>query len=114
MKRLLNDKVRLLHIRDAIENIGNFTKNCSEEKYLSDILIQSAVERQLEIIGEASANISSEIMNLHKEIEWNKIKAFRNVIAHEYFGVSSRQVWNVIQFELPILKKSIVKILKVI
>ncbi|MBN2682224.1 MAG: DUF86 domain-containing protein [Bacteroidales bacterium] len=112
MKERLNDKIRLLHIRDAILYIESFTKDFDEEKYLNNHLVQSGVERQLEIIGEAAANISKEVKTLYLDIEWNKIKAFRNVIAHEYFGVSSRQVWNVVCYELPSLKEKIDKIIQ--
>jgi uncharacterized protein with HEPN domain len=69
------------------------------------------VERQFEIIGEATASISDELKQKQTNIEWYKIKAFRNVIAHEYFGISQKQVWNVIVNDLPRLKSSIDEVL---
>ena len=111
MRNPLGDKQRLLHIRDAIENIFAFTKGMDERAYISNVMVQSAVERQMEIIGEAVNSVSDELKEKHTDIEWYKIKAFRNVIAHEYFGISNKQVWNVVANELPHLKTSIEKIL---
>ena len=107
MKKDKGDKERLQHIYDAICNIESFTKGFSEKEYLQNLLVQSAVERQLEIIGEACANVSDKIKKKYPQVEWNKIKAFRNIIAHEYFGVSSKQIWNVVLLEIPKLKISI-------
>lgn len=107
----LGDKQRILHIRDAIENILAFTKGMNEASYIANTMVQSAVERQMEIIGEAVASVSEELKKKHTDIEWHKIKAFRNVISHEYFGISNKQVWNVVANDIPRLKISIEKIL---
>jgi len=112
MKSQLSDEVRLKHILDAIKNINSFTKDIDEHLFLKNQMVQSAVERQLEIIGEAASKISDEIKDNYPNIEWHKIKAFRNVIAHEYFGLSKIQTWAVVCTDLPLLKKSIRKILK--
>lgn len=106
-----NDRERIYHIRDAVLKITSFTTGFNEENYLSNALVQSAVERQLEIIGEASFHLSEEIKDKYAEVEWNKIKSFRNFIAHEYFGVSPRRIWVVVVRDLPLLEKSICKII---
>ena len=105
------DKQRLLHISDAIRKIELFTKDANEEIYFGNEMMQSAVERQLEIIGEAAAQLSDETKDKYPEIEWYKIKAFRNVIAHEYFGISSKQVWTTVTTNIPQLKSTVLKIL---
>ncbi len=110
MKNPLGDKQRLLHILDAMNHILSFTKGMDEKGYALNIMVQSAVERQMEIIGEAVATVSDELKEKHTDVEWYKIKAFRNVIAHEYFGISNKQVWNVICNDLPRLKVSIERI----
>ena len=107
----LGDKQRLLHIRDAMNHISAFTKGMDEQAYIANIMVQSAVERQMEIIGEAVTSVSDELKEKNTDVEWFRIKAFRNVIAHEYFGISNKQVWNVICNDLPRLKISIDKIL---
>lgn len=72
---------------------------------------QSAVIRQFEIIGEASANISDELKKCEPDVEWNTIKGFRNLLVHEYFRVDVTEVWSTIENDLPVLKKQIQSIL---
>ena len=76
-----------------------------------DKLHRAATERQLETIGEATAAISVTLKEKYPTIEWQPIKRFRNVIIHEYFGVSVQILWGVVQKELPILKIQIQQIL---
>ncbi len=101
----------MLHMRDAILLIGQFLMEMDEDQFRNSLLHRSATERQLEIIGEASNAISDELKNKFPEVEWQPIKRFRNVIVHEYFGVSTQILWGLIQKELPVLKSQIEKIL---
>ena len=64
------------------------------------------------IIGEMVAKLSEEFKASHNIIEWLKIKGFRNLVAHDYFGVDAEEVWQIINNDLLILKKDIQKILK--
>jgi uncharacterized protein with HEPN domain len=66
----------------------------------------------MEIIGEASDHISEEIKTKFSEIEWAQIKGMRNIFVHEYFGIDSRLVWEIIQHDLPDLKNKVATILK--
>lgn len=109
---MLSDKVRLQHIREAIRKIEDFTKSEDEISYAQNELVQSAVERQLEIIGEAANNLSNEFKSKHPEMEWNKLRGFRNIIVHEYFGVSTQIIWASVQQRLPQLKQIVNKILE--
>ena len=78
----------------------------------SDVFVHiSAVERQLEIIGEAANSISDSLKEKYPGVDWKPIRRFRNVIVHEYFGVSSQILWGVIQKELPVLKVQISEII---
>jgi len=69
--------------------------------------MQSAIIRQFEIIGEASANISLDMKDSNPDIEWGTIKGFRNVLVHEYFRVDVGEVWSAIKNDLPILREQI-------
>jgi uncharacterized protein with HEPN domain len=111
MKPELGDKQRILHILEAIKNVEEFVISFQFEEFQESKLHRAATERQLEIIGEATASISEELKQKYPEVEWQPIKRFRNVIAHEYFGVSVQILWGVIQKELPILKIQIEQIL---
>ncbi|MDL1911420.1 DUF86 domain-containing protein [Chloroflexi bacterium CFX6] len=110
MKR--DDTVYLRHILDAIELIEEYTRGMSENEFLSNSMAHDAVVRQVEIIGEAAGNISDEFQERHKELPWGKMIGIRNKIIHEYFNVNYAIVWDTVKDDLPILKKSVKKLLK--
>ena len=97
-------------ILKSIENIEEFSKNLDEEKFSKDNLRQSAIIRQLEIIGEAVKNIPDSFRKKYPKIAWKDIAGLRDILSHAYFGVSMDRVWNIIEKDLPILKKEIEKI----
>ncbi|WP_247232854.1 HepT-like ribonuclease domain-containing protein [Telluribacter sp. SYSU D00476] len=81
------------------------------EKFKFNSLVRSATERQLTIIGEAVNALSVETKAKYTSIDWRGIKGFRNIIVHEYFGVSVRMVWVVVVKELPVLKEVVQQII---
>jgi len=97
-------------ILDSINNIKEFTKEVNEEKFLKDKLRQSAVIRQLEIMGEAVKNIPSDFREKYPNVPWKEIAGFRDILSHAYFGISMNRVWNIIERDLPGLKQEIEKI----
>ena len=84
-------------ILEAIDRIRVYVQDMDDEAFVSDRKTQDAVVRNLELIGEASRNLSDELKARSNEIEWSKIIAFRNILVHEYFGVSIPIVWDIIQ-----------------
>ena len=98
-------------IKVSIENILSFTKNLSFEMYCADIKTVHAVQHNFLIIGEAAARIPDEFKQQHEQINWRQIKDFRNVIVHDYFGIDSSIVWDIIQLNLQELHTHIVKLL---
>lgn len=70
-------------------------------------MMQEAVIRQLEIIREASAHISDQVKSMAPDVEWNKTKGLRNLIAHEYFRIDLSQIWETVNHEIPELKDRI-------
>lgn len=108
MKRDIN-----LFIQDILNNIidiESFSKGLSKEKFENDKLRQNAVIRSLEIIGEAAKNIPDSFREENKNIPWKEIAGFRDVLSHAYFGVNMERVWNIIEKDLPYLKKRIERI----
>src|SRR3989344_7488542 len=97
-------------ISGGIKNIGDFTRGLNKEKFSKDTLRQSAVIRQLEIIGEAVKNIPDSFREKHPNIPWKDIAGFRDILSHAYFGVSMERVWKIIEIDLSKLKKEIEKI----
>ncbi|MBS3156895.1 DUF86 domain-containing protein [Candidatus Woesearchaeota archaeon] len=100
------------HIRDAIRYIENFIKGLTKDKFFKDKLRQSAVVRQLEIIGEATKNVSTKFRDKYLEVEWRKMAGTRDRVSHAYFDVNLEIVWSIIEDDLPKLKKQIKKILE--
>ena len=106
-----DDKLYLYNINDAILKIEKYTKNVSEEMFLEDSLIQDAVIRNIEIIGEMSNKISTDLKSRYSNIPWEYIIEMRNELICNYFKVDIVVVWKTIQKDIPMLKSEITRIL---
>jgi len=104
--------VFLEHILESIRNVEIFSKNLSKGNFIKSRLKQSAIIRELEIIGEAVANLSNDFRDKYPNVMWKKIVGFRDKMIHNYFGVNLERVWNVIEYELPKLKKDVQEVLE--
>ncbi len=102
----VKDMARLWDMLDAARTAVEFTKGVGFEYFLKDRKTRNAVERNLEIIGEAAKNLPEEFKAMSGDIEWRKIVALRNLLIHEYFGVSKPVVWDIVQNKLDPLDKS--------
>jgi len=114
MRGKFGDSVRLKHILDAIAEIESYLTEVDYDAFLNNSIMRFAWIKQLGIIGEASDDISEEIKSQFTEIEWSQIKGMRNVFVHEYFGIDSRLVWEIIGYDLPDLKAKVTKIVDTI
>jgi uncharacterized protein with HEPN domain len=101
MKR---DLAYLKHMLDAITRIEKFSSGLNREEFMKDEMVQSAIVRQLEIIGEAVKRISDETKRGRSEIPWGRIAGMRNRLIHRYFDVDFDEVWKVVEDDLPRLK----------
>jgi uncharacterized protein with HEPN domain len=103
-------KLYLHDIRESImareDYIGTFT----EDEFYKNRQVQDAILRRLEIIGEAVKNIDEPVRSRYPDIPWKKIAGMRDVVIHEYFGVSLKRIWNVVKKDLPDLKQKILLI----
>jgi uncharacterized protein with HEPN domain len=112
MKSKLGDKIRLQHILDAIDEIYKYLILADFEVFLANSMMRFACIKQLEIIGEASNHLSAELKSKFSNIQWAQIVGMRNVFAHEYFGIDSSLVWEIIKNDIPELKEKIELVLK--
>ena len=99
--------IYIKHIRDAIKSILEYTKDVNKKSFNSKELIQDAIIRRFEIIGEAAKNVSNEFREKYSDIPWKKIVGLRDKLIHGYFNVDVERVWNVIIDDIPVLKKQI-------
>lgn len=101
----------LLDIQEAIKRILEYGQEMSSIKFMEDIKTQDAVVRNLEIIGEASKNISSDLKNKYHKIAWSDLAKVRDKLIHHYFGVNLDIVWDIIEESLPQLSRQVQEIL---
>ena len=96
-----NDAAYLWDMLDAARAIQKFIVSHSFEDYKSDRMLRGAVERHIEIIGEAANRVSRGFRAAHPEIPWQRIIAQRNVLAHEYGEIDDSLVWRVATTRIP-------------
>lgn len=102
---------RIQDILKSIQKIETFIDGMTASQFKKNELVIDAVVRNLEIIGEASKNISLSTRRLYPNIPWNQMNGMRNILIHEYFGVDVATVWHTAKIHLPILKKQLESIL---
>ena len=106
------DKIYIGHILEAIQKIETYKKGLDFDGFLQNNMAADAIIRELEIVGEASNNISEEFQKENADIPWRKIIGIRNTLIHEYFGVNKRIVWDTCENDLLELKRLMEKLLE--
>ena len=106
------DAVHLRHMLDAIEQLERYTRGMSESEFFSRPMVQDAVARQIEIVGEAARNVSIEFQGLHPKLPWLKTIDIHSKIVREDFKLNIAMVWDLIQDDLPLIKQTIRKLLQ--
>jgi uncharacterized protein with HEPN domain len=107
---LKTDLAYLLHIRDAIGRIEEYAK-AGREEFFATQHWQDAIIRQLEIIGEASKRLSQELRDSAPEVPWRRVCGLRDVLIHHYMGVDLEAVWEVVETGIPVLKRTVQRLL---
>lgn len=105
------NKLALLSMLDAVEKIESFTSDLATWQDLkNDLETFDACLMNFLVIGETVLRLDPEFIEAHKEMEWHKIRGFRNLVAHDYFGIDAEEVWDIIQNKIPQLKTFIKRV----
>ena len=96
-------KFRVFDILESVQAIQRYTSGMDFAAFSNDDKTVDAVIRRLEIIGEAARHIPEDIAQRFPQIPWNKMRGLRNVVAHEYFGVSIPVIWETVATDIPAL-----------
>ena len=107
----IDDLTRLRHMRDATAEILTFLKGQTKTDLDENRMLQLAVIKDLEIIGEAANNISVDTKTAYPDIPWRQMIGMRNRLVHAYFGVNVAVVWQTVQENLPTLLTDLEKVL---
>jgi uncharacterized protein with HEPN domain len=103
---MIDDRSRLVHFRDAIDAALEFAA-AGRETFLTDRKTRFAVERAIEMIGEAVKGISGPFQDAHADVPWRQIASMRDRLIHGYFIVDLKVVWLVVERDLPPLRRQV-------
>jgi uncharacterized protein with HEPN domain len=106
-----DDKLYLIHIGECIERIESYVQGIDKEAFIGSSLVQDAIIRNLQVMAESTQRLSDNLKEGQPDINWYKIAGFRNVLVHDYLGVDIQRVWNIIENEIPALKKAVRRML---
>ena len=109
----MSDRSANLLIEDILESaekIQKYTAGMTFEQFTLDDKTADAVARNFEIIGEAANRLPDGFKAQYSNIDWNRIRGFRNRIVHDYFGIDYSIVWKIVETYLPELKTELRKL----
>ena len=102
-------------LESMIESINRIFEYTSEFKTADDFNNDhrnfDATMMNFVVIGEMVDKLSEDFKKVHSEIEWARIKGFRNIVSHDYFGIDAEEVWQIIKNRIPVLKSEITRLL---
>ena len=106
-----DDQLYLIRINECIQRIEKYVGEGGRDAFMASDLLQDAIIRNLQTLAESATRVSDGLQEKHPEVDWLKIRGFRNVLVHDYLGVDLDRVWNILENDLPKLKAAIEKML---
>lgn len=107
MRGKYSDKERIGHIIDCISFIEKATFNITPKQFENDFILNTAVCKWIELIGESAYKLTKEYKKKYTEIPWEQIEKLRHIIVHDYFELNIDQIWSVVIENIPELKQQI-------
>jgi len=104
--------VRIEDILEACTRITGYVGKLNQDEFTEDSRTVDAVIRNLTVIGEAANHIPAEVIQRYPETPWAEMRGIRNIVVHEYFGVSIAIIWKTVQEDIPSLIPLLQKILE--
>jgi len=99
-----DDRLYVEHVLECIDRIQRYCRE-GEAAFFASELVQDAVLRNLQILAESTKRISDGVKANYPEVDWRGVAGFRNVLVHEYFGISLVRVWEIVSLNLPPLRE---------
>ncbi len=103
---------RIEDILESIDKIEQYTKGKTQEEFYENNLLQDAVVRRLEVIGEAAKHIPTTIKNKNAQIPWKQMSGLRDIAIHDYSSLEYLRIWNTLKKDLPSTKVMIEQLKK--
>ena len=104
---MLRDEGWLLDMLLAARRVSQYVKDVTEEEFQQNRILQDAVVKRLEVIGEAANQVTGEFKTLHGEVPWSLIVGMRHRLIHEYFNIDLAKVWDAAHNDVPKLIRQI-------
>ncbi len=104
-------EIFLSHIKDEIDYLSQNSIKLGYEKFINDETLKRSFVRALEVIGEATKNLSDDFRQKYPQVQWKEIAGLRDILIHHYFGVDYKSVWDVVKNKIPRIKEQIENIL---
>ena len=104
-----------LYIQDMIafsEKALSYTSGMDQDTFIAEALVYDGTLRNLELIGEAATHIPGEVREAHPEVQWRRIIATRNRLAHSYLGMDDDVIWDIIRTDVPRLLTALRELLE--
>ena len=105
-----DDRLYLIHIGECLDRIEQYT-SAGRDPFFSDTKTQDAVLRNLHILAESRQRLSDRLKTSQPQVDWRSIAAFRNVLVHDYLGIDLSRIWDIVQNDLPALKRAVADML---
>ncbi len=106
-----DDRLYVIHIGECLARIAQYVAG-GREAFMHSTLIQDAVLRNLQTIGQSVSRLSDTLREAHPEINWRSIIGLRNVLVHDYLGINLERIWDIIEYDVPNLQRTVEAILR--